>query len=259
VFLSLVTAAFLTAFYTWRQISMTFLGKPRTESAAHAHESSWAMVLPLIILAFFALFLGYLGVHEDFPIIGPILDNPFHHIMGEYGKSLEIHAETLPFSIVPVLISFVVALSGLGLSWLVYTPQGKGWQTVDQVDPLEAGMQRVGLGWLYEAMRRKFYFDELYQATVVSFSKWLSQAAAWFDRTIVDGVVNLVGSIGAGISTLLAWFDATIVDGLVNATGAVAGWTGGLLRLIQNGRVQTYLLVALLTVFMLLALFTVAL
>ncbi len=48
-----------------------------------------------------------------------------------------------------------------------------------------------------------------------------------------------------------------VVPELVNVTAAFAGWAGGLLRLIQNGRVQTYLLVALMTVFMLLALFTI--
>ncbi len=255
VFILLALAAFLTAFYTWRQISMTFLGQPRTESAAHAHESSRSMVAPLLILAVFAIFGGFVGVHKDFPILGSLLgSNPFHHWIGHFAERLEIKAETHPLNWTPVLISVVLALGGLGLSHLIYGRAGKGWQTHDQLDPVEVGMQRIGLGWLYQAMRRKFYFDELYGATILAFSKWLAQAAALFDRTVVDGIVNGVGRLGVGVSNLSRAFDTYVIDGLVNATASVASWTGGLLRLIQNGRVQTYLLVALLTVFMLLAL-----
>ncbi|MCS6842703.1 MAG: NADH-quinone oxidoreductase subunit L [Caldilineales bacterium] len=255
VFILLVLAAFLTAFYTWRQISMTFLGKPRTESAAHAHESSWSMVAPLLILAVFAIFGGFIGVPENFPVLGPLLNNPFHHWIGHFAETLKIKAEVHPFNPIPLLFSVVVALGGLGVSHLIYGRAGKGWQTHDQLDPLEAAMQRVGLGWLYEAMRRKFYFDELYAATVVAFGKGLAKAAAWFDRTVVDGIVNGVGRMGVGVARAAAEFDVVVVDGLVNATAVVAGWAGGLLRLIQTGRVQTYLLVAMMTVFMLLALF----
>ena len=56
------------------------------------------------------------------------------------------------------------------MSWLVYTRSGKGWQTYDQLDPVETGMRKIGLGGLYTAMRRKFYFDELYKATIVRFA-----------------------------------------------------------------------------------------
>ena len=98
-FIALLCAAFLTAFYTWRQISMTFLGKPRTESAENASESSKSMVVPLLILAVFAILLGFVGVHEDFPVIGPLLGNPLHHFLGEFAHTLEIETETIPFNI----------------------------------------------------------------------------------------------------------------------------------------------------------------
>jgi NADH-quinone oxidoreductase subunit L len=49
VFLTLAVAAFLTAFYTMRQISLTFLGKPRTAAAEHASESKWTMTFPLVL------------------------------------------------------------------------------------------------------------------------------------------------------------------------------------------------------------------
>ncbi|MGD1994876.1 MAG: NADH-quinone oxidoreductase subunit L, partial [Anaerolineae bacterium] len=62
VWLLLTVAAFLTAFYTGRQIFVTFAGKPRTEAAAHAPESVPSMVWPLVILAVFATFLGLAGM-----------------------------------------------------------------------------------------------------------------------------------------------------------------------------------------------------
>jgi NADH-quinone oxidoreductase subunit L len=258
VFICLVSAALLTAFYTWRQISMTFLGKPRTESADHAPESAPSMTTPLLLLAVFAILGGFVGVHKDFPLLGSLLqDNPFHHWLGEFAHIVEIEAETIPFSWVPVLFSLVVALGGLLVGHLVYGRAGHGWQTVDQLDPLEAGMRRVGLGWLYNAMRNKFYFDELYNLIVIRPAKWLANAVSWFDRTIIDGIVNGVGRLGRGFANLNALFDRYIVDGLVNLVGIASNWAGSALRLVQTGQGQTYLLVALLTVLMLLGLFAV--
>ena len=258
VFIFLVAAAFLTAFYTWRQISMTFLGKPRTVSAAHASESSKAMVVPLLILAVFAILLGYVGVHEDFIVLGPLLGgNPFHHFIGGFAKTLEIEAATVPFSWIPVLFSVVIALGGLGIGWLIYSRAGKGWQAHDQLDPVEAGMRKVSLGGLYNTMRNKFYFDELYKIIFVRFSLWLSRSAAWFDRTVVDGVVNAVGRFGNWLANVFGRFDSRFIDGIVNGLGSLASKAGGALRLVQTGQGQTYLLVALLTVLLLLALFAV--
>ena len=149
------------------------------------------MVIPLLILAGFALLLGYAGVNEEFPIIGPILGNPLHHFLGEFAETLEIHAEAIPFDPVPVVISILAVFGGLGLSYLVYGRAGKGWQTYDQLDPLEAGMQRIGLGGVYNASRNKFYFDELYNATFVLFALVLAvlrpgstalSSTAWLTR-----------------------------------------------------------------------------
>src|SRR3989337_2577034 len=61
VFIVLALAALLTAFYTMRQITLTFLGKPRTGEADHAHESKWTMTLPLILLAVFSIAIGWAG------------------------------------------------------------------------------------------------------------------------------------------------------------------------------------------------------
>ena len=66
MFIVLAISALMTAFYTMRQIVMTFLGKPRTEAAAHAHESSWWMVAPLVLLSLFGLTVGVFGRPANF-------------------------------------------------------------------------------------------------------------------------------------------------------------------------------------------------
>ncbi len=80
-FIGLELAAFLTAFYMGRCCFLTFSGEPRSEKAAHAHESPALMTVPLIILAVFAVFLGWVGS----PWVG---GNLFHHFV-HYVSPLE--------------------------------------------------------------------------------------------------------------------------------------------------------------------------
>src|SRR5690606_3189228 len=120
VFVVLAVAAFLTAFYTARQISLTFLGKPRTALAEHAHESPAFMTIPLLALAFFAVTFGWLGIPDNFLGTDGIFTNFYHHFVGAtveetlHGlNELGIHVHelmTLPFNWIPLLTSLVVAL-----------------------------------------------------------------------------------------------------------------------------------------------------
>ena len=258
VWLLLTIAAFLTAFYTARQISLTFLGKARGHHAEHAHESPNTMTAPLIALAFFAITLGFVGIPEE--IVGHG-NNWFHNFIGHQYPAT-------PLSVQVMVLSSILAVGGLSLGWFVY---GRKPLISGQMDPLEKGMQMVRLGWLYQAMRRKFYFDEIYQATFVDGSVKLAEIFYNFDyHWVVDPFVNLVARISRGVSELLSKFDEKVVDGLVNFTGLsgitlsdfsgitdnkvvdglvngiadVTGWIGeNVLRPIQTGKVQNYLLV----------------
>src|SRR3972149_4097213 len=78
VFITLALAALFTAFYTMRQITLTFLGAPRSEPAHHAVESKWTMTLPLVVLAFFSITAGWSGIEQDFPLIGGVLPKRMH-------------------------------------------------------------------------------------------------------------------------------------------------------------------------------------
>ena len=66
-----------------RQITLTFLGKPRTHAAEHAHESKWTMTLPLVVLAVLSVIAGWVGIPEDFPALGGTIPNFMHEFVGE--------------------------------------------------------------------------------------------------------------------------------------------------------------------------------
>jgi len=126
----------------------------------------------------------------------------------------------------------------------------------------------MALGPIWKVLRNKYYADELYglviaqkagpegqtgtvdsvrvQAGVlIRFVGWLSEFCAAIDRAIVDGTVNGVAAVSRGLSTVSGWIDKNIVDGTVNFVGMITEWLGDGLKLIQTGRVQNYLFVAL--------------
>jgi len=272
VWLLLTIAAFLTAFYTARQISLTFLGKPRGHHAEHAHETPNTMTWPLLILAFFAITLGWVGIPEE--IVGHG-NNWFHAFVGhEYAST--------PLSIPVMLLSSGLAIGGLGLGWLVY---GRKPLEAGQMDPLQKGMERIRLGWLYTAMQNRFYFDEIYAAIFINGSIKLADIFYNFDYNwVINPIVNGVGAVTRGISNIFNQFDEKIVDALVNLTGLsgvkladlggitdlkvvdgfvngiadVTGWIGEkIFRPIQTGKVQNYLLILLISMLAIIGIYLV--
>ena len=98
-----------------RQITLTFLGKPRTESAEHAHESKWTMTFPLVFLAVFAIIAGWPGIPLDFPVIGGFIPNFIHEFVGE---TLSEHPEAVTFNFVTP-INFSGSVLRWTCAWLV--------------------------------------------------------------------------------------------------------------------------------------------
>jgi len=220
IFWILAVAAGLTAFYTARQVCLTFLGQPRTAAAEHAPESVPAMTVPLIVLAVFAVGLGWAGIPEHFPGLGGRIPNWFHGFVGttlETAHTAQPTAEAAPgFAWQPLALGLAFALGGLALGWLVY-----GWKPVQagEMDRLERAMRKVWLGWLYDAMRERFYCDRIYQVTFVRGSILLADLFHAFDRRAVDGLVNLAGRVSQAISRASGRFDVHVVDALVNLAG----------------------------------------
>ncbi len=242
VFVVLALAALLTAFYTMRQITLSFLGEPRTEAAAHAHETPWTMTLPLVVLSIFAVGFGWLGMPEAFT--GGAIPNWFHEFVG--GALLE-EPEVLPFNIVPLLTSLVVALGGLALGYWMFKDMRAG-----QKDPVEALLG----GGVFRTLKNKYYFDELYDLIFVRPAYWLSATftSAFLDRTVIDGVLHFFAYITGVIGNFLRnVIDKPIINGSGDLVADKTKDLGGVFRTIQTGRVQQYMILALVS----LAAFTV--
>ncbi|CAG0961577.1 NADH-quinone oxidoreductase subunit L [Anaerolineales bacterium] len=230
VFFTLAIAAFMTAFYTMRQITLTFLGEPRTEEAEHAYETPWTMTAPLVILAFFAVTYGWVGIPEHFPLLGGLVPNWFHEFVG---GTLAEHPEALEFSVWPLLTSLVVALGGLFFGWLVYR----------NVESVEQDKFQIPV------LKNKWYFDEAYDFLFIKPAIWFSEVfiSKWMDKGFIDGILHIFGPVTDGIGKIVRnYFDLPVVneffgDGSANATY----WVGKNLRPIQTGRIQQYLILSM--------------
>ncbi len=172
--IGLVTA-FLTAFYMFRLIFVTFYGESRVDSdvASHLHESPPIMWVPLAILAIPSALIGLLlgwGGHDSW----------FHHFTK--GVFPEAHHEASGNVILFMAISSVVGLAGIAFAWSRYR------EKTPSDEPTNA---------LHKLLANKYYVDEVYNALIVQPIKNGSHYLLWriVDNGIIDGIVNGVGSI----------------------------------------------------------------
>lgn len=174
----------LTAFYMFRLYFSIFWNK---EISVHGHgEGGAAITLPLILLAVGAAAAGFI---------------PFGEFVSSDGKALETHFH-LTFSIAPVALG----LAGIGLAmWLYKSPSER------------PARMAASLSGLYTAAYRKFYIDEVY---------------LFLTRKVV---FNLIGRPAA-------WFDRNVVDGMVNYTGSTTQLVSERIKRMQSGKVQHYAL-----------------
>ncbi|MDA0769746.1 MAG: NADH-quinone oxidoreductase subunit L [SAR202 cluster bacterium Casp-Chloro-G4] len=214
VFLLALIAVFMTAFYMFRALFMTFNGDfkggaeadpdaPTHGGGLHLGESPAVMLWPLLILAVPAVLIGFVAnpltdlgvvpIHwmSEFLHSNPALHN-LHSGAPEFNKSL-------------AAFSSAVALAGILLAYMMYQ--------VKVISPEVVGrMFRP----LYVLLSRKYYFDELYEDILVRrvFYGSVAYAFDWFDRSVVDALARLIG-----------WFGAN---------------AGSALRQLQTGQLQTY-------------------
>ena len=156
--------ALLTAFYMTRQMSEVFFGQNRGVGGIGAvHESPSVMTVPLVILAVFAVVLGFLGT-PAWPWFEAFLGgHEAHWDPGHLGEALPMMATS----------TGVVAV-GMGLGWWLY---GRRSRVAPEVpDRFEAMFPKV-----FGAMRARFWVDELYEATVVRMFRAGTELVAWAD------------------------------------------------------------------------------
>jgi NADH-quinone oxidoreductase subunit L len=249
VFVMLAIAAFLTAFYTARQLCLTFLGEPRTEEAKHAGLGgprsiiSITMQAPLVVLAFFAIFAGFVGVPPDFPIFGSIFapnGNPFFDFV-KYTLLPEFQPGKPTFNWFPVLVSFGVALGGLGLGYWMY---GRNPLKAGEADP----MTRILSPGIYKTLQNKYYVDELYIKIFVRPAQWFSRVVVseFIDRGLIDGMIHLYARTANFLGDFLKAFNTWLIDGFGDGVAQGVGRFGFWLRRVQTGRIQQYLILVLL-------------
>lgn len=178
----LLTSA-LTAFYMFRLYFSVFWNREPHLRGDH-HEGSFTMKVPLVILTFCTVLVGFV---------------PISKLVTSDGKPLESHIN-IAFSIVPVAL----ALTGIAMAAVLYKKQNE-----------KPHRMATSLGAFYQVAYKKFYIDEMYLfITKKIIFNLIGRPAAWIDKNIVDGFMNLIAT----------------------ATSALAEIVKGL----QSGRIQHY-------------------
>lgn len=162
-FISYVVAG-LTAFYMFRVYFICFYGHAKSQAANNAHEASISMTLPLMILSFLTMIIGF------FPM------NSF------IGLKSGIH-QSIDYKIaVPATL---VALAGIFLAYVFYI---KGTNLPDR--------KFLSFGLISKLVKNKFYIDEAYLfVTKKIFFNIIASRIAWFDRHIIDRFMDILGQI----------------------------------------------------------------
>ncbi|MFC1562452.1 NADH-quinone oxidoreductase subunit L [candidate division KSB1 bacterium] len=205
-----VVTAGLTAFYMFRLFYLTFLGSSRVESEKekHIHESPRVMTIPLVILGFFSVIGGYIGIPHSLggenrfeKFMEPIFRNS--KFLLKQTSDLE-HSLSLEYLM--MFISIVVVFIGWGIVHQLYLKRA------DVPSKIAGTFSRT-----YSLLLNKYYVDEIYHSFIVNPFIKISDVFWKF-------------------------FDVKIVDGLVNGTANVFRAAGERLRKIQTGYIQEYAL-----------------
>jgi NADH-quinone oxidoreductase subunit L len=272
--------AFITAFYMVRLYILVFRGEERfdDETRKHLHESPSTMTVPLMILAVLSFVGGWIGIPK---VISPGIPNFFEHwlepVFGGHGAAAAGHAATeaghaavgathgtaaaahgaadaaqaavshsAGLEIGLMILSLAIAAFGMLLAWLFYEKR-------PELAPQMAERARA----LYRLIVNKYFIDELYGKVILAPYYALCRASAWFDKWVVDGLVNGAGYFTLGSSYTSTGFDVYIVDGLVNLAGYMVRGTSWVFRALQTGFVQSYATAMVLGVFILVSVYLI--
>ncbi|MBZ0181812.1 MAG: NADH-quinone oxidoreductase subunit L [Melioribacteraceae bacterium] len=256
------TVAFMTAFYMFRLVILTFHGSPRNQHKFdHAHESPKLMAMPLIILSALSIFIWYtpnpiapdagwfLGKWIETPSTVVPESASFDFMINEDPAADVIHSEKYEHAMHTVhypAMGLSIGLAGMAilLAFSMYQ-----WKKINP-DKIAESVKP-----LYNFSLNKWYIDELYHASFISGTLMLGKILFWFDANIVDGIVNGSAWFTRVMAKISGWFDTFVVDGLVNFTAFMSGFIGLTFKRIQTGKVQTYLVFVLFSIVLLLIVF----
>ena len=200
--------ALLTAFYMFRLVSLTFYGKERFDHHhVHPHESPSVMTVPLMILAFLSVVGGYIGLPKVFAgANGNLFENWLEPIYAPAEARLALYNSHSHFEeILFMAFSIALALAGIYLALHVYTKRPK------IAENISSRFKR-----LYNLLLNKYFVDEVYEAAVVQPIQKGSEKILW------------------------KFADNIIIDGTVNGAAKVIDKISGTVRKIQTGIAQSY-------------------
>jgi NADH-quinone oxidoreductase subunit L len=191
-------AAVMTAFYSTRLFIRTFMGRPNDEDVyEHTHESSPVMTLPLAFLGILSIVAGLVVFHE----VGESLGFP-----GGFPEFVFVE-EPEEFHIDWGLAGGSIVISVVGIFAAAWMYWGGSLARSTRLAEQFPG--------IYDMLRNKFYFDEMYQYAI--------------DRAVL------------GFSYVVSWFDRYVVnDTGVDGSAQITGFTGSVLKYVQTGRVPNY-------------------
>jgi NADH-quinone oxidoreductase subunit L len=233
-------AALLTPFYIGRQIMLVFFGSSRLDqyldhpSAVRRHEL-WLMKIPLLVLSALSLWFFYAF-------------NPLDGSKGWLMQSLNIPGSVVPINgnvyaiiqetwhdwhQVTAFLSLSLVFTGFGLAYLMYRPDGQYAQKYLDFDAIPHSI-------FTKISHHNWYLDSIYHRLFVRPLHALSEACAWFDRNVIDSVVDNIGVFNVIIAKLTGWFDRTFVDGLVRFAAYITMQLGAAVRFNRSGKIQTY-------------------
>ncbi|HSD51553.1 MAG TPA: NADH-quinone oxidoreductase subunit L [Candidatus Methylomirabilis sp.] len=231
--------AFCTAFYMFRLYFVVFEGESRVDHhvAHHIHESPRVMLIPLVILAVFAVVAGLFGYSREFSPYYTFINPVFQAIGGET-------AHHGPSEALMAVISVAIAGSGILLAYQMYMRRR---ELADRLADRFPGVYRLLLN--------KYWVDELYIAVFVDFGKWVCRRLWTVDAKGVDGAVDGTSALTVYLSQISARFDFRGVDGLVNRIADLIQGGSQVFRRLQTGVIQNYLLAMAMGIFVIVSLF----
>jgi len=243
-----IIAATGTSFYMFRSYYMTFTGEYRGghghghgdghddgHGHGHAHvpkESPLSITLVLVALATGAVLAAVIGIPMAWTGSAPLLEQWLEPALPAIVKFAEASHST------EYLFQFIGVSAG-AIGWFFARALYK-----DNRSQVPARLLERWKG-VWTVVYNKYYVDELYQATVIRGSTSLARVLSWFDKYLVDGLVNLAGAVTRVFAELDGAIDRYLVDGAVNLIANSTLSAGSILRRVQTGRIQTYLYGAL--------------
>jgi len=211
-----IAAAFLTAFYSWRLLYMTFHGQPRADEKvmAHVHESPKVMTIPLIVLAVGSIFAGILGYGS---FVGEGMRTFWAGALAFPEPSALEAAHHAPFLI--KILATVVGLIGIAVATAAYV----------MMRGLPAWFA-ARFNWLYTFLLNKWYFDELYDrlfvrpALVLGRGLWKSGDGALIDGVGPDGIAAATRQLARRAAALQTGYVYHYAFAMLIGVAALVTW-----------------------------------